>query len=624
METNNTTYYVIHPSKGLIPFVSDFATKQEVRDALATLDSALKPAVVDKLPDSGEIGVIYFVSNASSGNGLNDYCDEYVWVNGRFELIGHTSVDLSDYTTTEQTAELSKSVAEHTENSDIHVTAQQKEEWDAKVDKSYAAGNFVDFTSDQTITGAKTFGRTYFNGIMMFGKNGYLRLEENRFIDLAGTGSNLALEGDNSRINFKNPTSYITGFPTFSNATATVNSDSILTVSKVQTDASKYSEEQLANQVLPKSYIEANFQEKGDYATSDELKDAVASTDAKVDEAKEAIATTDAKVDSSISSLKESIATTKEDLEYYSLKLASLMSPVRKIGFTYTRGMESASSNVSSFNLPTYAYTQFSFKDWNDTTTINYGQPHSSYFTSGPIRELSSNFLKIPIYAGEYSGYPLRFGCGMGWGCSGTHIQSTVKDITTDFTYVPVRESDGYVYIYGRELIDIVLFATPIDETKDKSNDNPLRTEVIVRHVVNGSWVLERNVIKTQNCDQYNTNRINRNGFSNLYFVLDSTDTIHIYTDSWTKDGKLFAKVGEYYQSGAHLEGLWWRYSNFLPFSFIRASFQLAPNEFYAGDGDEFLRCMEALSYNAVIEKTTEPYVPTIPKDDEEEESEES
>jgi hypothetical protein len=300
------------------------------------------------------------------------------------------------------------------------------------------------------------------------------------------------------------------------------------------------------------------------------------------------------------------------------------MSPVRKIGFTYTRGMESASSNVASFNLPTYAYTQFYFKDWNDTTTINYGQPHSSYFTSGPIRELSSNFLKIPIYAGEYSGYPLRFGCGMGWGCSGTHIQSTVKDITTDFTYVPVRESDGYIYTYGRELIDIVLFATPIDETKDKSNDNPLRTEVIVRHVVNGSWVLERNVIKTQNCDQYNTSRINRNGFSNLYFVLDSTDTIHIYTDSWTKDGKLFAKVGEYYQSGAHLEGLWWRYSNFQPFTFIRANFQLTPNEFYAGDGDEFLRCMEALSYNAVIEKTTEPYTPTIPKDDEEEESEES
>lgn len=50
--------------------------------------------VVDALPSEGTNGVIYLIAN--SGSGLNIY-DEYIYVNGSFEMIGTTEVDLSNY-----------------------------------------------------------------------------------------------------------------------------------------------------------------------------------------------------------------------------------------------------------------------------------------------------------------------------------------------------------------------------------------------------------------------------------------------------------------------------------------------------------------------------------------------
>lgn len=52
--------------------------------------------VVDRLPDTGEKGVIYLVSN--EGAGENTY-NEYIWLEDKqkFEKIGTTDVDLSDY-----------------------------------------------------------------------------------------------------------------------------------------------------------------------------------------------------------------------------------------------------------------------------------------------------------------------------------------------------------------------------------------------------------------------------------------------------------------------------------------------------------------------------------------------
>ena len=50
--------------------------------------------VVTSLPSTGEAGVIYLVAN--SGSNPNIY-DEYIYANGKFEKIGTTDVDLTDY-----------------------------------------------------------------------------------------------------------------------------------------------------------------------------------------------------------------------------------------------------------------------------------------------------------------------------------------------------------------------------------------------------------------------------------------------------------------------------------------------------------------------------------------------
>lgn len=57
----------------------------------------LKP--VSTLPTTGEDGIIYLVPNNGTGQNVKD---EYVWINGAYELLGTTAVDLSGYYTKEE------------------------------------------------------------------------------------------------------------------------------------------------------------------------------------------------------------------------------------------------------------------------------------------------------------------------------------------------------------------------------------------------------------------------------------------------------------------------------------------------------------------------------------------
>ena len=69
------------------------ATKQYVDEALTTAANG-EFQVVEDLPDSGEAGVIYLVAAA---NGEGNAYDEYIWVNSKWEKIGSTDIDLSNY-----------------------------------------------------------------------------------------------------------------------------------------------------------------------------------------------------------------------------------------------------------------------------------------------------------------------------------------------------------------------------------------------------------------------------------------------------------------------------------------------------------------------------------------------
>ena len=74
-----------------------YQTSSEVQAAINSAISGITGIdfqVVESLPGTGVKGVIYLVSN--SGTGTNIY-DEYIWVTNRFEKIGTTEIDLSNY-----------------------------------------------------------------------------------------------------------------------------------------------------------------------------------------------------------------------------------------------------------------------------------------------------------------------------------------------------------------------------------------------------------------------------------------------------------------------------------------------------------------------------------------------
>lgn len=80
---------------------STFRTQQQVQDAIDAAIAGITQftyEVVSALPTTGEVGKIYLVSN--TGSSPNTY-DEYIWIagdpTGRFEKIGTTAVDLSQY-----------------------------------------------------------------------------------------------------------------------------------------------------------------------------------------------------------------------------------------------------------------------------------------------------------------------------------------------------------------------------------------------------------------------------------------------------------------------------------------------------------------------------------------------
>ena len=74
-----------------------YQTASEVQTAINSAISGITGIdfqVVASLPATGTKGVIYLISN--SGTGTNIY-DEYIWVTNRFEKIGTTEIDLSNY-----------------------------------------------------------------------------------------------------------------------------------------------------------------------------------------------------------------------------------------------------------------------------------------------------------------------------------------------------------------------------------------------------------------------------------------------------------------------------------------------------------------------------------------------
>ncbi|MDD7352005.1 MAG: hypothetical protein PUG84_00950 [Peptoniphilaceae bacterium] len=71
----------------------NFKTETEIQE-LINNSTKLKKEIVTSLPSTGKEDVIYLLKNK---NDTNNYYTEYMWINGKWEIIGDTKVDLSGY-----------------------------------------------------------------------------------------------------------------------------------------------------------------------------------------------------------------------------------------------------------------------------------------------------------------------------------------------------------------------------------------------------------------------------------------------------------------------------------------------------------------------------------------------
>lgn len=105
-----------------------FKTESEIQQMIEKA-SSLKKEVVTSLPTTGKDDVIYLVKD-EKGKENNNYL-EYLWLNGKYELIGSTQVDLSGYATKEDENKREQTLR----NDFVGLTGYVQEQISNKLDK---------------------------------------------------------------------------------------------------------------------------------------------------------------------------------------------------------------------------------------------------------------------------------------------------------------------------------------------------------------------------------------------------------------------------------------------------------------------------------------------------------
>lgn len=95
------------------------ATEEYVKQLISTIQTA-SFEVVDSLPESDiKSNAIYLVPSNISG--LNNIYDEYIYVNDKWELIGNTSIDLSQYATKEYVDDKDNNNVKYTTDNNVEL-----------------------------------------------------------------------------------------------------------------------------------------------------------------------------------------------------------------------------------------------------------------------------------------------------------------------------------------------------------------------------------------------------------------------------------------------------------------------------------------------------------------------
>lgn len=128
-----------------------FKTESEIQSMIEKA-SSLKKEVVTSLPTTGKDDVIYLVKD-EKGKDNNNYL-EYLWLNGKYELIGSTQVDLSGYMTKEQALENEKTLRSDFVGLSAHVKEQIGNALNKDKDKALVVGN-IDWENEKTYTTPK-------------------------------------------------------------------------------------------------------------------------------------------------------------------------------------------------------------------------------------------------------------------------------------------------------------------------------------------------------------------------------------------------------------------------------------------------------------------------------------
>lgn len=123
-----------------------FKTATEIR-AMIDNSTKLKKEVVTSLPTTGKDDVIYLVKD-EKGKDNNNYL-EYLWLNGKYELIGSTQVDLSGYAKKD---DLTKGLASKANKTDVVTSVNGKKGnimvdffvGDDTRDKNYAPKDYLE------------------------------------------------------------------------------------------------------------------------------------------------------------------------------------------------------------------------------------------------------------------------------------------------------------------------------------------------------------------------------------------------------------------------------------------------------------------------------------------------
>ena len=106
-----------------------YKTESEIQ-AMINNSTKLKKEVVTSLPSTGKEDIIYLLKNK---NDNNNFYTEYLWIGGKWEIIGDTKVDLTDYA---KKSDIKTKLSEMVEDSTHRVvTDTEKTTWNNKVDK---------------------------------------------------------------------------------------------------------------------------------------------------------------------------------------------------------------------------------------------------------------------------------------------------------------------------------------------------------------------------------------------------------------------------------------------------------------------------------------------------------